>query len=71
MEYTPKTEDVRKGWTYAVAGDRIHYTDEYFEAFDRWLAQVKAAAWDEAINAARGSGIRAARWPDNPYRSET
>jgi hypothetical protein len=54
-DYTPTTEQVRdsvRPW---------HYT---LEQFDRWLAEVKAQAWEEGYNA---------KWVetyfyDNPYR---
>lgn len=35
---TPTTDEVRKNYAYTRAGDRIHRTQEYFKAFDRWLA---------------------------------
>ena len=52
-EYTPKTEKVRRYWQYgsnawldSLANDRD--PDGLFGAeFDRWLAEVKAEAWNE------------------------
>lgn len=51
-EYTPTTEEVRE---LIVAGHENQYRDElgnitgasYGEGFDRWLAEVKAQAWEE------------------------
>lgn len=50
-EFTPVTEAVRRRWAFALAGDLIHRTDDYFDAFDRWLNQVKAEAWYEGHTA--------------------
>jgi hypothetical protein len=54
-EYTPKTEQVRRFWRYGAnawlnssADDRDRGPNGSFGAeFDRWLAEVKAEAWDE------------------------
>lgn len=53
-DYTPTTDQVRErycaGWTGRVS-------DEYGEAFDRWLDQAlreaKAEAWDEGYDEPR------------------
>jgi hypothetical protein len=46
-EWTPDTDEVREEYiAYGSAPDRG-------EAFDRWLAGVKAEAWDEGCNAGR------------------
>lgn len=42
-DYTPTTEDIRAGWEYATAV----IGDEGTAQFDRWLAEVKAEAWEE------------------------
>jgi hypothetical protein len=57
--YTPTTEEVRTGYSTATYDD-----DKAGEEFDRWLAEVKAQAWEEGYNA---------KWVetyfyDNPYR---
>lgn len=50
------------------------------EVFDRWLAQVKAEAWDEGFNAGEGEAYEheaRLQWSmphtcaKNPYREET
>lgn len=46
---TPTTEQIRSAWTDPEPG----VSDEQFysaEAFDRWLATVKAEAWQEGFN---------------------
>jgi hypothetical protein len=51
-DYTPTTEEVRS------------YSNYIPEEFDRWLAEVKAKAWEEGYNAKW-----AETWfEDNPYR---
>lgn len=51
-EYTPTTENIRQTFAYVRAGldhdDGYPFVMEFHvEAFDRWLASVKAEAWDE------------------------
>ena len=66
-DYTPTTEEVRNRYLSEV------FPEDEAE-FDRWLSQVKAAVWDEAIeaqletqSAVRGITIQIA---PNPYREE-
>lgn len=60
-DYTPTTEDIRAGWEYATAV----IGDEGTAQFDRWLAEVKAQAWEEGNLAEDiGPSMRAS----NPYR---
>lgn len=60
-EYTPTTEEVRNDWASGIdpAGRRAE--------FDRWLAEVKAQAWEEGQDAELE---RLAEEPPrpNPYR---
>ena len=62
-DYTPTTEMVKS--LYEIG--KIKAYDSYDLAeFDRWLAEVKAQAWEEGYNA---------KWVetyfyDNPYRRE-
>lgn len=73
-EYVPTTDDLRKAWvehTWAYGGTVIAKRE-----FDRWLAQVKADAWDEGYRAGwsdGGDANVAGLDPDdehhNPYRS--
>ena len=76
-EYTPTTENIRQTFAYVRAGldhdDGYPFVMEFHvEAFDRWLAQVKAEAWGEG----RRSGVQDL-WFNikpsrpNPYREET
>lgn len=50
-DYTPTAEDVRDIYV-SFPCDR-HSPAFYEAAFDRWLAEVKAAAWDEGHAAGR------------------
>lgn len=67
-DYVPSTDGVRD--TYV----RAHRTNVVRAEFDRWLSQVKADVWEEAIaaqletqSAVRGITIQIA---PNPYREE-
>jgi len=66
-DYTPTTEEVRQGWRTARTGQ--FYVKEQFitdEEFDRWLAEVKADAWDEGyVSSDDYYGEH-----DNPYRGD-
>lgn len=77
-DYTPNTDEVRE--TYVIALMRAHYLftagldlddqlAEAGEAFDRWLDQVRADAWDEALDEVSASYVIPV--PDNPYRKDT
>ena len=44
MGYTPTTEEVRNA--FSLMEDDLA-TEENFQNFDRWLAEVKAQAWEE------------------------
>lgn len=55
--YTPSTVRVRQVWEeFAEMKGSTKYPDELFAEFDRWLAahdaDVKAEAWDAAIESA-------------------
>lgn len=78
---TPTTEDVRDSYTVAWAGwdTTARYDLEAYAEFDRWLAGVKAAAWDEGAKwgAAEVSGDDSYETSnaflvvgDNPYREK-
>ena len=74
-DYTPTTEEVRQNWQgYGYIRDsqlgRIKGED-----FDRWLAEVKAQAWEEGMMAFdfavvqdKGEGDPRHHLTDNPYR---
>ena len=61
-DYTPTTEEVSIGWAWYKSG-WIH-SDEIQPQFDRWLAEVKAQAWDEG----QLSWYETGRGMPNPYR---
>lgn len=63
-EYTLTTEDVRIACEMALSG--LYPNASRREAFNRWLEQVKAEAWDEAVEevAIENPFIIA---PENPY----
>lgn len=56
-DFTPATEQVRDGYAIDVEGEYGNPVDagnnrKWAErAFDRWLAEVKASAWDEGWDA--------------------
>ena len=61
-DYTPTTEEVRNSYA--------SWSDAYPE-FDRWLAEVKAEAWEEgAIATAMYFDPPKLSEPTNPYRQE-
>jgi len=62
-EYTPTTEHVRSAWE----------EHNIPEDFDRWLALVKADAWEEGWNEGceYGWSGTGARLEGNPYRGES
>ena len=60
-EYVPTTDDIRN--SYII-------TPEDNEAFDRWLASVKAEVWDEGGAVVERYYIGDGPEPVNPYREE-
>lgn len=60
--YTPTTEEVRKNWqeNRNLRGGVIGMFS--IEQFDRWLAEVKAQAWDEGYESVTITTVA------NPYR---
>lgn len=69
-EYTPTTEQVREDYATRMAP---HLDEARREAFDRWLKQMKAEAWDEGHHAGQHNEHehRQRRAMTNPYRQET
>ena len=69
-DYTPTTEEVRNRYLSEV------FPEDEAE-FDRWLAEVKAEAWDEGHDAGvQLERLRNSEFPygtvnANPYREET
>lgn len=87
-QYTPDEAEVRDGYVTGMIRDGEGSDwDEYREGatadFDRFIAQVRAEAWDEGQRAGLGDGITAAELAigrrldllpgptPNPYRQET
>lgn len=72
-DYTPTTQEVRTSYGAAVTFPTMSLPERR-RAFDRWLEQVKAGAWDEGKRA----GLRQSDWEHgdtatryvavNPYR---
>lgn len=62
-EYTPSTETIRSDYAH-VTSFGLDLTNLRYEEFDRWLAEVKAQAWDEGYS--EDSGFLG----NNPYRGE-
>ena len=75
-DYTPPTEVIRLAAIFPRERLGEPRTIKP-EAFDRWLEQVKAEAWDEGHEAAAmriPEGVwhdTASPHPTNPYRQET
>ena len=68
-EYIPTTADVRSNYEEARCSYFGVSGNHFEEEFDRWLAGVKADAWDAGVDVgwdARGVGPD----PVNPYRGE-
>lgn len=80
-DYTPTTEEVRETYADAHCPDLYVGHEDSCPAdpeFDRWLATVKAEAWDEGHHAGRLNETYRDHtrnfWrtpPTNPYRKET
>ena len=69
-DYTPTTAEIRKNYWIGTAfsKDAMRTADKImeYEAFDRWLAEVKADAWEEGMYAGKADDYFGD--PDNPYR---
>lgn len=71
IPYTPTTEEVRDGWVEVQnawwPGCPDNWDDLKAAEFDRWLAEVKAQAWEEGW-----VSCFHAYWhkEENPYRKE-
>lgn len=74
-DYTPTTEEVRDRYWINDGG----FSDpEDAKRFDRWLASVRADAWDEGEEAGESNALAWDGWryrsdyvvASNPYRSE-
>ena len=69
MSYTPTTEEVREVYRGCLVQTDTNIYSFVDEAqadgeFDRWLAEVKAQAWDEGFR----EGLDGDRGDPNPYR---
>ncbi len=80
MTYTPTTDEVRTwseaGYVALHAADAVKIPPaERSRWLDRWLAGIRAEAWDEAVTEARDLGwlhdvAHADVVARNPYRKE-
>ena len=73
-DYTPTTEEVRDEYSFHCGGwcercDRSGDVSYLFHEaeFDRWLAEVKAQAWEEGFTHNVGDSSWNSLY-DNPYR---
>ena len=67
-EYTPDTDSVRACYLSthtAASGERVR--DEAARSFDRWLAGIRADAFDEGAEAQMDADENGNDAPDNPY----
>ena len=71
-DYTPTTQEVRTSYGAAVTFPTMSLPERR-RAFDRWLGQVRAEAWDEGHDAGQHNEheYRPGRAMTNPYRQET
>lgn len=74
-DYTPTTEEVREVFCTPITLSQTLSEEFHWEVsgqFDRWLASVKAEAWDEGAESAYyDPEIRdQVNYPDNPYREQ-
>jgi len=75
-DYTPTTDDVREDFAFPWSPDQIGDKQARLEAFDRWLANLKADVWDEGEEAGMKNQANWDGWRDtkppitNPYREE-
>ena len=74
-EYTPTEDEWRDATTYSLCDwwERFETTDERDLAWARFIAQVKAEAWDEGYWQGGndvGSGLRENELTPNPYLEE-
>ena len=66
-EYTPTTPVVRAAYIQEIDAE----VEESFAQFDRWLASVKAEAWDECGRELFGDDYDDSETSlRNPYRGE-
>ena len=71
--YTPDTGKVRTAYIHGVGGTTWYKgkADALLKQFDRWLAEVKAQAWEEGYAHGNADAFTEARLDrDNPYRQE-
>jgi len=73
-DYTPSITQVRNAYVNS-RNVAFHYRIDPegrisgpAKEFERWLAEVKAEAWEEALSEAAEQGT--IQIPDNPYREE-
>ena len=69
--YTPDTGKVRTAYIHGVGGTTWYKgkADALLKQFDRWLAEVKAQAWEEGSQAGYDLAMGVSNAP-NPYRQE-
>lgn len=66
-DYTPTTEEVRNDYVCALSTTDI---DDAEAGFDRWLAEVKAQAWEQGATTIVATMVMNGSndLPPNPYR---
>lgn len=70
-EYKPTTRQIKEVYS-AAEGNCVGILALRTAEFDRWLASVKAEAWDEGAESAYYDPEYRdqVNYPDNPYRKE-
>lgn len=69
-DYTPDTGKVRTAYIHGVGGTTWYEgkADALLKQFDRWLAEVKAQAWEEGYISGTVDTHRNEVSKGNPYR---
>ena len=65
--YTPTTEEVFDAATHLFVAS-LGYRTLTITELNRWLAEVKAQAWEEGFDAGAYSEHAVIDYPENPYR---
>ncbi len=69
-DYTPTTEQVRAAWAYFRNVSQADMPNpEALASFDRWIAGVREAAWNDGFDSGHYVADCDCGCRDNPYRT--
>ena len=66
-DYTPTTEEVSGAYNFWLQQCSDETVEEITKKFDRWLAEVKAQAWEKGFQGGHDSAMGVSN-TKNPYR---